>query len=147
MAEVIKIKKGLDINLKGKAEKRIEGDIFPVDFGIRPDDFEGVIPRLAVKPGDHVLIGSELFHDKEDLNLKVVSPVSGEVVAVNRGDRRKLLNVEIKSDGKFESAPFLKAVLSNLSPEQISDRLPFRPPDGRKDNALQMASRGQMAGR
>ncbi len=121
MAEVIKIKKGLDINLKGKAEKRIEGDIFPVDFGIRPDDFEGVIPRLAVKPGDHVLIGSELFHDKEDLNLKVVSPVSGEVVAVNRGDRRKLLNVEIKSDGKFESAPFLKAVLSNLSPEQISE--------------------------
>ncbi len=121
MAEVIKIKKGLDINLKGKAEKKIEGDIFPVDFGIRPDDFEGVIPRLAVKPGDHVLIGSELFHDKEDLNLKVVSPVSGEVVAVNRGDRRKLLNVEIKSDGKFESAPFLKAVLSNLSPEQISE--------------------------
>ncbi|MBR6041452.1 MAG: Na(+)-translocating NADH-quinone reductase subunit A [Paludibacteraceae bacterium] len=120
MAEVIKIKKGLNINLKGKADKTIGGDVIPVEFAVRPDDFEGVIPRLAVKPGDHVVIGSELFHDKEDVNLKVVAPVSGDVVAVNRGERRKLLNVVIKSDGKFESASF-KTALSDLSPEQISE--------------------------
>lgn len=123
MAEVIKIKQGLDINLKGKAEQVYSSCQIPVEFAVKPEDFEGLIPRLAVKPGDHVTVGSEIFHDKEFTGLKVTSPVSGEVVAVNRGDRRKLINVEIKSDGKFESASFEKANPNNLSAEEVSDRI------------------------
>ena len=58
-------------------------------FAVRPDDFQGITPRLAVKAGALVKVGTELFHDKETPEVKVVSPVSGEVVAVNRGERRK----------------------------------------------------------
>ncbi len=123
MAEVIKIKQGLDINLKGKAELVYGSCEIPVDFAVKPEDFEGLTPRVAVKPGDHVTVGSEIFHDKEYTGLKVTSPVSGEVVAVNRGDRRKLINVEIKSDGKFESASFEKANPNSLSAEEVSDRI------------------------
>lgn len=121
MAEVIKIKKGLDINLKGKAEQTYGSCQIPVEFAVKPEDFEGLIPRLAVKPGDHVSVGSEIFHDKEFTGLKVCSPVSGEVVAVNRGERRKLINVEIKSDGKFESAEFGIQNPNSLSANQVSD--------------------------
>lgn len=123
MAEVIKIKKGLDINLKGKASRSFGSVAIPAEFAVGPDDFEGVIPRLAVKPGDHVLVGSELFHDKENVGLKIVSPVSGEVVAVNRGDRRKLINVEIKSDGKFESAPFKAGNPNSMTMEQVTEQV------------------------
>lgn len=123
MAEVIKIKKGLDIKLKGKADCVYAESVLPENFAVKPEDFEGLIPRVAVKPGDHVKVGSELFHDKEFVGLKVVSPVSGEVVAVNRGDRRKLINVEIKSDGKFESEQFPKVDPSSLSSEELTEKV------------------------
>lgn len=121
MAEVIKIKKGLDIKLKGKAKAEYAKITLSDIFGVKPDDFEGLIPRVAVKPGDHVSVGTELFHDKEKSNLKVVSPVSGEVVAVNRGDFRKLLSIEVKSDGKFTSVEFPSAGLSSFSSEEVKN--------------------------
>ena len=123
MAEVIKIKKGLDINLKGKAEQVIAKANLPEVYAVRPDDFQGVTPRLAVKEGTQVKVGTELFYDKENPDLKFVSPVSGVVTAVNRGDRRKLLDVQIKSDGKFESEDFAKGNPNSLSADDVKERL------------------------
>lgn len=119
MAEVIKIKRGLDIKLKGKADAKYAEAQIPDMFAVRPDDFQGITPRLAVKAGALVKVGTELFHDKETPEVKVVSPVSGEVVAVNRGERRKILDIQIKSDGKFESEPFIKANPNSLSAEDL----------------------------
>ena len=36
----------------------------------------------------------------ENPELQFVSPVSGTVVAVNRGERRRVLSVVVESDGK-----------------------------------------------
>jgi len=93
MAESIKIKKGLDIKLKGKAAETKSDALQSQFFSMRPDDFHGMTPKVAVKEGDAVKVGSVLFYDKANPDLKVVSPCSGTVEAVNRGERRKVLDI------------------------------------------------------
>ena len=119
MSEVIRIKKGLDINLKGKAKEVFSKAQMPDVFAVRPDDFHGIKPKTIVKEGDLVKVGSVLFYDKANPDLKVVSPASGKVIAVNRGERRKVLDIRIKSDGNFESEPFEKCKPSSMSHELV----------------------------
>lgn len=106
MAKVIKLRKGLDINLKGKAAAEIATVKCPGEYALCPDDFYGVKPKVVVKEGDAVKAGDALFVDKLHPEVKFVSPVSGTVSLVERGDRRKLLGIRVKSDGKQESRTF-----------------------------------------
>ncbi|MGQ1786557.1 MULTISPECIES: Na(+)-translocating NADH-quinone reductase subunit A [unclassified Saccharicrinis] len=115
MSDVIKIKKGLDIRLQGKAEKVFGTTKLPELFAIKPGDFPGLVPKLAVKPGDKVKAGSVLFFDKYRTDVKFVSPVSGEVQVVNRGERRRILEVVVKSDNQNEAEKF-----GAVDPKQVS---------------------------
>ncbi|MCW3804989.1 Na(+)-translocating NADH-quinone reductase subunit A [Plebeiibacterium marinum] len=115
MSDVIKIKKGLDIRLKGKAEKVFGSAAMPELYAIKPGDFPGLVPKLAVKPGDKVKAGSVLFYDKYRTDIKFVSPVSGEVQLVNRGERRRILEVVVKSDNQNEAEKF-----GAVDPKQVS---------------------------
>ncbi|WP_439184045.1 Na(+)-translocating NADH-quinone reductase subunit A [Carboxylicivirga taeanensis] len=123
MSEVIKIKKGLDIQLAGKAEKVFGQADLPEFFAVKPTDFHGVVPKMAVKVGDKVKAGTVLFFDKYRPEIKFVSPVSGELAAVNRGERRKILEVVVKSDGADEKEQFETANPADLSKEQIVEKL------------------------
>lgn len=119
MAELIRIKRGLDIKLKGKAEQFF-GKAEPATlFSIRPDDFQGIKPKVVVKDGDAVKAGTVIFHDKANPEMKFVSPVSGTVLAVNRGDRRKVLDIRIQSDGANASESFVKADPSKMTAEEV----------------------------
>ncbi|MDR0428404.1 MAG: Na(+)-translocating NADH-quinone reductase subunit A [Dysgonamonadaceae bacterium] len=119
MARVIKIKKGLDINLKGKPRKVTKNNISSEYYSVFPDDYTGFVPKAAVKEGDKVLAGSPVFFDKNRPDIKIVSPVSGEIVAVNRGEKRKLINVVVKADSLIEYKKFGEKDVKNLSPESI----------------------------
>lgn len=70
-----------------------------------------------------VKIGSPLMCDKNNPVLQFVSPVSGEVAAVNRGERRKVLNVTVKSDGKMESVEVSVPEIASLTGEQIKEMM------------------------
>ena len=102
----IKLKKGLDINLKGKAPHSV--NVVPVKgvYSMMPDDFYGFKPKPVVKEGDRVMAGDALFVNKELPDLKVVSPVSGTVKAVVRGERRKLLSIDVEANSKQEYKSF-----------------------------------------
>ena len=106
MAKVIKLRKGLDINLKGKAVNTVGGPIGADEYALVPDTFPGLKPKVVVKEGDAVKAGDALFVDKLHPEVKFVSPVRGTVSLVERGDRRKLLSVRVKADGKNESRTF-----------------------------------------
>ena len=106
MAKVIKLRKGLDINLKGKAAKETASVQCPGEYALCPDDFTGLKPKVVVKEGDAVKVGDALFVDKLHPEVNFVSPVSGTVSMVERGDRRKLLSVRVKADGKQEAKQF-----------------------------------------
>ena len=103
MAQNVKISKGVDIKLVGKAEEKL-GAIESATVALKPTDFHGIIPKLEVKEGDEVKAGTPLFHDKSNNNIKFVSPVSGEVAAVIRGAKRRILEVRVLADKetKFE---------------------------------------------
>ncbi|WP_191858858.1 Na(+)-translocating NADH-quinone reductase subunit A [Hanstruepera ponticola] len=98
MSNDIKIKKGLDIKLKGAAEKATENAIISNTCTIRPEDFHGVIPKLIAKVGDKVKAGQPVFYNKDIEAIKFVAPVSGEVVEVVRGERRRIMAVKIQAD-------------------------------------------------
>jgi Na+-transporting NADH:ubiquinone oxidoreductase subunit A len=122
MSRSIKIKKGFDIRLEGSAEKKLAGAVNPVRFGVMPIDFPGLIPKLEVKPGIEVQAGTPLFHDKLRPEIKFTSPVSGRVVSIERGDRRKMLEIIVEKNGTG-FVDFGKADPEKLSAEQIKERL------------------------
>ena len=100
MSNDIHIKKGLDINLVGEADKRLEPASKSKFYSIEPSDFHGINPKLNVRVSDKILAGDVLFYDKSDELLKFVSPVSGEIVDIIRGEKRKILSVKILADEK-----------------------------------------------
>lgn len=97
MADIIKIKKGLDIPLGGAADTRHVPDSVTELFGIVPDDYPGHKWKCAVKVGDRVQAGSPLLYSKDCVQVKLVSPVSGVVDEVRRGDRRKIEVVAVRA--------------------------------------------------
>ena len=98
MANIFKLKKGLDINLQGKAAKKRIPIKAEGEFALVPDEFVGVIPKVVVREGDKVEAGDALFVNKKFPEVGYASPVSGTVTAVIRGDRRKLLCVKVAPD-------------------------------------------------
>ena len=123
MANVIKLNKGLDINLKGRSvEKKIQLKSNG-KFALAPDDFEGVTPKVVVREGDKVKAGDALFVNKQYPEVKFASPVSGTVREVVRGERRKVLCVKVEADSQQEFTDFGKKVVGNLSGEQVINAL------------------------
>src|SRR5690554_3317298 len=100
MSEVIKLRKGLNIPLAGKADKVFGQTHLPGLFAIKPTDFHGLTPKMVVKADDLVQIGSVLFYDKFRPEIKFVSPVSGVVKDIVRGERRIIQEVIIENNGK-----------------------------------------------
>ncbi|MCX7547965.1 Na(+)-translocating NADH-quinone reductase subunit A [Xanthomarina sp. F1114] len=98
MSNDIKIKKGLDIKLKGAAEKATENAIVSNFCTIRPEDFHGVTPKMLVKAGAKVKAGETVFYDKANEAVKFVSPVSGEILEIARGEKRRILAIRIQAD-------------------------------------------------
>ncbi|WP_100610984.1 Na(+)-translocating NADH-quinone reductase subunit A [Confluentibacter lentus] len=98
MSKDILIKKGLDIKLKGEAEKTLEKAILSNFYTLRPEDFHGLTPKLISKVGSKVNAGDPVFYDKSNENIKFVSPVSGEILEINRGEKRRILSVKIQAD-------------------------------------------------
>lgn len=123
MTNLIKTKRGLDIEITGKAQEVIGSAIPSNIVALIPDYYHGITPKLMVKPGDKVKAGSPVFHDKTFENMNFVSPVSGEVLAVNRGERRKILSITIARDIVNEYEVFDFKSLNELSREEIKDLL------------------------
>ncbi len=122
MANVIKLRKGLNINLKGEALPQVSTAASAV-YGLVPDTFVGIKPKPVVKEGDVVKAGDALFVDKKHPEVKFVSPVSGKVSAVERGDRRKVLSVQVTADKTQVYTDFGKKDVKSLSGEQIKAAL------------------------
>jgi Na+-transporting NADH:ubiquinone oxidoreductase subunit A len=123
MPKVYKIRRGLNINLAGRAEK-LFGKINPSAFyAIKPGDFQGLTPRLEVKEGAEVKAGTTLFVDKNHPEVCFTSPVSGTVASINRGERRVITEVVVKADQQTEYLTFQHGDPLGLSREQIIENL------------------------
>lgn len=109
MSKDIRIKKGLNINLVGAAEQTTSKAVLSNVYAIQLSDFHGITPKMIVKQGAEVKAGEPLFYNKNIENMLFVSPVSGELVEIERGDRRRILTLKILADKTQEA--FAGAVL------------------------------------
>ena len=123
MGKTITLKKGLDIKLKGKAEKLLVDAGKSKMIAVQPTDFNGVTPKLVVKPGAKVKAGTVLFFAKKDPNIKFTSPVSGMVKEIVRGERRRILHVLIEADNENSFEDFKTSDISTLTAETIKETL------------------------
>ena len=119
MSEVIKLRKGLDIKLKGTAQKELLPSKPSESYALVPDDFTGITPKVVVTAGQEVKAGEALFIDKFHPELKFVSPVAGTVTAVVRGARRKVLSIVVTPNGTNDAVDFGVKSVHSLTPEQV----------------------------
>ena len=106
----ILVKRGLDLPMDGAAEKTLGSVNMPHVFRIVPDHYAGITPKLSVKAGERVKAGSPLFHDKTFEAMQFTSPVSGVVKDIVRGERRKVMSIDIEADDVTEYAEFDKGM-------------------------------------
>jgi Na+-transporting NADH:ubiquinone oxidoreductase subunit A len=124
-ARVIRLKKGFNINILGKAEKKIETGARPSTYAINPKDFHGLapIPKLLVKEKQEVKAGEPLFYDKSVPEVMFASPVSGEVIEIRRGEKRSLEHIVILADNKNNYKEFKKADPKTLSAHEVKHQM------------------------
>lgn len=124
MANLIKLRKGLDIKLKGKSVTQKTSIAPSNEFTILPDAFEGVSPKVTVHVGDEVKAGETIFINKHFPDVKFSSPVSGVIDEIIRGERRKILGVRIKRNSQeIEYVDFGKKDVSQMTSEQVIQSL------------------------
>ena len=127
MSNFIKLKKGFDIKLFGAADKSLLEVSQPELFALKPTNFQGILrPKVMVEPGQNVKAGTPLFFDKKKDSVMFCSPVSGEVVEVVRGEKRKLLEIRILADKENEFEAFdsySTSDLKNLGAAEARDQM------------------------
>ncbi|HCM78086.1 MAG TPA: NADH:ubiquinone reductase (Na(+)-transporting) subunit A, partial [Cytophagales bacterium] len=122
MGKFIRIKKGFNINLAGKAAPKVTPVEHSDTYAVKPTDFQGMyLPKVLVKEGDTVKAGTPLFHDKRHTNVVHVAPVSGEVVEVKRGEKRKLLEIRILADKQVDYQSFKKYSTSDIASLSVDE--------------------------
>jgi Na+-transporting NADH:ubiquinone oxidoreductase subunit A len=127
MSQHIKLKRGFNINLAGKPQNTIADTVPSETYAVKPTDFQGIIrPKVVVREGDVVKAGAPVMFDKKMNEVMYTAPVSGEIVEIVRGERRKLLEIKILADKEVEYERFQEysaSELSGISREQAQETM------------------------
>ena len=122
MGKTIKIRKGLNINLVGEADK-VVSTFNSETFSIKPPDFHGSIPKLILKQGAEVKSGTPIYFDKNSPDVKFCAPVSGEIAEIVRGEKRRILEVRILADQEIKYEDFGAANPNDLSSDDVKAKM------------------------
>ena len=119
------LRKGHDILLEGEATKVIEESKNVNTFAVQPPNFVGIspIPKVTVAVGDEVKAGDPIFFDKKRPDIQYCAPVSGEVIAVNRGAKRSIAEVVILKDKEQQFRSITAPNLADCSKEDLANFL------------------------
>ncbi len=123
MSKDIRIKKGLNIKLVGEAERSTSKAVLSNVYAINLQDFHGITPKMLVKQGAEVKAGEALFYNKEKEDMLFVSPVSGELVEIERGARRRILSLKILADKEQNYLEHAKLDVDKASATEIKTYL------------------------
>lgn len=117
-------KKGFDIKLEGAASGKVSTANVST-FAVQPPNFRGIapIPKLTVAVGDNVKAGDQLFFDKSNPDINFPAPVSGEIIAINRGERRSITEVVILADKEQQYRELPEFDLENGNREELVQHL------------------------
>lgn len=102
----LRLTKGHDFNLNNYTADEIVDSKQSEEVSISPSDFPYIKPKLLIKEGDEIKVGSSIFFDKLNPDVKFVSPVSGKISSIIYGERRFIERIFIANDLKYESIKF-----------------------------------------
>lgn len=119
MSNVIKLRKGLNLRLKGDPKKQTGRLCLAKEYAISPLWYEGVSPKIIVKEGDKIEAGDVLFVNKANPDMKYCSPMSGTVKQVERGERRKVLAIHIAPTEEIQYKQFGKVDLQTIQKDEL----------------------------
>jgi len=123
MSQTITIRKGLDINMKGKAEKILVENAKSKNISIQPPNFTTLTPKLLVKVGDKVKAGSPVFFDKYRESIQFVSPTSGTVKDIVRGAKRRVMEIIIEADAEISYLEAKQTDVQQLDGEAVKEMM------------------------
>ncbi|MFA5301676.1 MAG: Na(+)-translocating NADH-quinone reductase subunit A [Bacteroidales bacterium] len=118
-----KLRRGLNIPLKGKADTITDPPVISALYALKPTDFKHIVPKLLVREGDPLLAGSPVYCDKNRPEVRFTSPVSGTVQSIVRGEKRRLEAIHILSDGKNDFLKFPAEAPETMAAQKIRDLL------------------------
>lgn len=115
------LRRGFDIKLEGEAPAQINTKIKSATYALTPSNFRGIfpIPKMEVEVGNIVKAGDPLFHDKSQPGIKYAAPVSGEIIAINRGEKRAIKEVVILADMDMKYREYKAPDLGKCSREEL----------------------------
>lgn len=119
MSNVIKLRKGLNLRLKGDPKKQTGRLRLAKEYSISPLWYEGVSPKITVKEGDTIVAGDVLFVNKVNPDMKYCSPMSGTVKSIERGDRRRVLAIHIEPTEEILYKQFEKVDVEAIEPDKL----------------------------
>ena len=123
MSNDIRIKRGLTLRLKGEAEKTLVDAPRSKTFAIKPPDFHSVVPKMVVKEGAKIAAGDEIFFSKYTDEIRFTSPVSGTLLEIRRGAKRRILEVVIEADAEDKYREFGKMDPLSADAEDVKSRI------------------------
>lgn len=98
--KTITITSGLDVPISGTPIQQLGTQPKIKHVAILADDYIGMKPTMHCKVGDKVKTGQRLFTDKKNKGIVFTAPNCGEVVEINRGEKRKFESVVICLQGE-----------------------------------------------
>ena len=122
----INIRKGHNIRISGSPENEYFSRPKSKTVSIQPNNFRYVKPKLLVKVGDKVDIGSPIFFDKVQPDIKWASPGSGEIKEIILGDRRSVEKIIIELHEEEKSVlhtPVKYQEISSLGKAKVTDQI------------------------
>lgn len=123
MSKDIKVKKGLDLRLKGEAEKILVDAPRSKTYAIKPPDFHAVVTKMVVKEGAKLLAGDEIFFSKYNDKLRFTAPVSGTLKEIVRGAQRKVMEVVIEADPENSYKDFGQLNAATADSESVKEKI------------------------
>ena len=115
------IKKGLDLPIVGEPEQVVYQAPESPHVALVASDYVGMKPTMQVQVGDHVKRGQLLFDDKKTSGVRYTAPAGGEVVAVNRGDRRAFQSLVVALSDTERAGQDDSVSFESFSGKKVSD--------------------------
>jgi len=118
----IKLRKGHSIRIAGVPKNKIKENISTQQVALCPLDFQYTKPKLKVKEGDKVEVGTPLFFNKENADQNWGAPGSGEICKIKYGPRRvieKIVIVLDKHEKEFSVKSHSLDQISKLKSDEI----------------------------
>lgn len=122
----IQVKRTYNINIEGEPSQDVDKKLSLKTISVLPSEIPFIKPKLTVKEGDSVHIGTELFFDKKNPDLKFLSPAAGKIDAIVYGPKRVIECVRIKVDKDEKAIKLIDdkdASVDKLSRETLVDVL------------------------